>query len=138
MAADHPAGFGDAYSIFLLRQFLLTIPREYLDAARVDGCGEWRTLLRVVCRWSSRRIAAVAPVPVLLLLERLLRPADLRQREPGAWTLSYGLESFKGAHHVNWNLTMAATLLVMAPVIILFFFAQRAFIQGVTLTGVKG
>ena len=55
-----------------------------------------------------------------------------------AWTLSYGLESFKGAHQTSWNLTMAATLLVMAPVIIVFFFAQKAFVQGVTLTGVKG
>ena len=55
---------------------------------------------------------------------------------------AYGLynnkDAFKGAHHTNWNLTMAATLLVMAPVIILFFFAQKAFIEGVTLTGVKG
>jgi multiple sugar transport system permease protein len=55
-----------------------------------------------------------------------------------AYGLYYNKESFKGAHHTNWNLTMAATLLVMAPVIILFFFAQKAFIEGVTLTGVKG
>jgi multiple sugar transport system permease protein len=57
---------------------------------------------------------------------------------PGAWTLSHGLESFKGAHQTNWNLPMAATVLVIAPVIIAFFFAQKAFVEGVTLTGVKG
>ena len=57
---------------------------------------------------------------------------------PAAWTLSYGLQSFKSAHHTNWNLTMAATVMVMAPVILLFFLAQKAFIEGVTLTGVKG
>lgn len=50
----------------------------------------------------------------------------------------FPLESFKGAHHIDWNLTMAATVLVMAPVILVFFFAQKAFVEGVTLTGVKG
>lgn len=57
---------------------------------------------------------------------------------PGAWPLSHGLGSFKGAHHTDWNLTMAATVLVMAPVILVFSFAQKAFVAGVTLTGVKG
>lgn len=57
---------------------------------------------------------------------------------PGAWTLSYGLESSKGTHHTDWNLTMAATVLVMAPVILVFFFARKAFVEGVTLTGAKG
>ena len=78
-----PMAFGDAFSIFLLRQFLLTIPREYLEAAKVDGCGDLRALLRVVLPMARPAIAAVGAVPVLLLLERLLRPADLRQREPG-------------------------------------------------------
>ena len=57
---------------------------------------------------------------------------------PSHWTLSLGLASFRGLHHVQWNLTMAATLLVTAPVLLMFLFAQRAFIEGVTLTGVKG
>ena len=65
-------------------------------------------------------------------------PQIYASENPGAWTLSYGLESFKGAHHTDWNLTMAATVLVMAPVILVFFFAQKAFVEGVTLTGVKG
>ena len=133
-----PMAFGDAYSIFLLRQFLLTIPREYLDAARVDGCGEWRTLLRVVVPMAKPAISAVALFQFFYCWNDYFGPQIYASENPGAWTLSYGLETFKGAHHVNWNLTMAATLLVMAPVIILFFFAQRAFIEGVTLTGVKG
>jgi multiple sugar transport system permease protein len=130
--------FGDAYSIFLLRQFLLTIPGEYLDAARVDGCGEWRTLLRVVVPMAKPAISAVALFQFFYCWNDYFGPQIYASENPSAWTLSYGLETFKGAHHVNWNLTMAATLLVMAPVIILFFFAQRAFIEGVTLTGVKG
>jgi multiple sugar transport system permease protein len=133
-----PMAFGDAYSMFLLRQFLLTIPGEYLDAARVDGCGEWRTLLRIVVPMAKPAISAVALFQFFYCWNDYFGPQIYASENPSAWTLSYGLETFKGAHHVNWNLTMAATLLVMAPVIILFFFAQRAFIEGVTLTGVKG
>ena len=78
-----PMAFGDAFSIFLLRQFLLTIPKEYMDAAKVDGCGELRTLLQGHPADGQARHRGGRAVPVLLLLERLLRPADLRPREPG-------------------------------------------------------
>lgn len=133
-----PMAFGDAFSIFLLRQFLLTIPDEYLDAARVDGCGELRTLLRVVLPMAKPGIAAVALFQFFYAWNDYFGPQIYASDNPAAWTLSYGLESFKGAHQTNWNLTMAATVLVMAPVIVLFFFAQKAFVEGVTLTGVKG
>ncbi|MEV7217542.1 carbohydrate ABC transporter permease [Kitasatospora cineracea] len=133
-----PMAFGDAFSIFLLRQFLLTIPKEYTEAARIDGCGELRTLLRVVLPMARPAVAAVALFQFFYCWNDYFGPQIYASDNPGAWTLSYGLESFKGAHHTNWNLTMAATLLVLAPVIVLFFFAQRAFIEGVTLTGVKG
>ncbi|GAA1402861.1 carbohydrate ABC transporter permease [Kitasatospora putterlickiae] len=133
-----PMAFGDAFSIFLLRQFLLTIPREYIEAARIDGCGELRTLLRVVLPMAKPAIAAVALFQFFYCWNDYFGPQIYASNNHDAWTLSYGLESFKGAHHTNWNLTMAATLLVMAPVIVLFFFAQKAFIEGVTLTGVKG
>ncbi|MFF9199637.1 carbohydrate ABC transporter permease [Streptomyces sp. NPDC014779] len=133
-----PMAFGDAFSIFLLRQFLLTIPNEYLDAARVDGCGELRTLLRIVLPMAKPGIAAVALFQFFAAWNDYFGPQIYASENPAAWTLSYGLESFKGAHHTDWNLTMAATVLVMAPVILVFFFAQKAFVEGVTLTGVKG
>ncbi|POX53579.1 sugar ABC transporter permease [Streptomyces sp. Ru71] len=133
-----PMAFGDAFSVFLLRQFLTTIPNEYLDAARVDGCGEVRTLLRVVLPMAKPGIAAVALFQFFYAWNDYFGPQIYASENPGAWTLSYGLESFKGAHHTDWNLTMAATVLVMAPVILVFFFAQKAFVEGVTLTGVKG
>ncbi|BAJ31255.1 carbohydrate ABC transporter permease [Kitasatospora setae] len=133
-----PMAFGDAFSIFLLRQFLLTIPKEYVEAARIDGCGELRTLLRVILPMAKPAIAAVALFQFFSCWNDYFGPQIYASENPGAWTLSYGLESFKGAHHTNWNLTMAATLLVLAPVMILFFLAQRAFVEGVTLTGVKG
>ena len=133
-----PMAFGDAFSIFLLRQFMLTVPREYLDAAKVDGCSDLSVLLRVVLPMTRPAIAAVALFQFFYCWNDYFGPQIYTSENPAAWTLSYGLQSFKSAHHTNWNLTMAATVMVMAPVILLFFFAQKAFIEGVTLTGVKG
>ncbi|MEU1331657.1 carbohydrate ABC transporter permease [Streptomyces sp. NPDC005865] len=133
-----PMAFGDAYSIFLLRQFLLTIPKEYIESAKVDGCGEFRTLVKIVVPMAKPGIAAIALFQFFYCWNDYFGPQIYAAQNPGAWTLSYGLESFKSAHSVNWNMTMAATLLVMAPVIVIFFFAQKAFVEGVTLTGVKG
>jgi multiple sugar transport system permease protein len=133
-----PNWFGDAFSIFLLRQFFLTIPEEYLDAARVDGCGELRILFTVVTRLAKPAIAAVALFSFLYTFNDFFLPLLYVGENPHNWVLSLGLAQFRSLHQVQWNLTMAATLLVMAPVIILFFLAQRAFVEGVTLTGVKG
>jgi multiple sugar transport system permease protein len=133
-----PLAFGDAFSIFLLRQFLLTVPKEYIEAARIDGCSDFGAMLRIVLPLSRPAIAAVALFEFFCLWNDYFGPQIYTSENPAAWTLSYGLASFKSAHHTNWNLTMAATLLVMAPVIAVFFFAQKAFIEGVTLTGVKG
>jgi multiple sugar transport system permease protein len=133
-----PNWLGDAFTIFLLRQFFLTIPEDYLDAARVDGCGELRILFTVVTRLAKPAIAAVALFSFLYTFNDFFLPLLYVGENPQNWVLSIGLAQFRSLHQVQWNLTMAATLLVMAPVIILFFLAQRAFVEGVTLTGVKG
>ena len=133
-----PNWFGDAFSIFLLRQFFLTIPEEYLDAARVDGCGELRILGTVVLRLAKPAIAAVALFSFLYTFNDLFLPLLYAGESTHHWVLSIGLSEFRSLHQVQWNLTMAATLLVMAPVIVVFFLAQKAFVEGVTLTGVKG
>jgi len=133
-----PMLVGDAFSIFLLRQFLMTIPDTVLDAARIDGCSEWQVLLRVVVPMAKPGIAATAIFQFFYAWNDYYGPLLYTSEEQSNWTLSIALSQFKTLHHVEWNLVMAATLLVMAPVIIVFFFAQRAFVQGVTLTGVKG
>jgi len=133
-----PLAFGDAFSIFLLRQFMLTVPLAYLEAAKMDGCGDFRAMVSVVIPMIKPAIAAVGLFQFFYCWNDYFGPQIYASENPGAWTLSYGLQSFKSAHHTDWNLTMAATVLVMAPVIVLFFLAQRAFIEGVTLTGVKG
>jgi multiple sugar transport system permease protein len=133
-----PNWLGDAFTIFLLRQFFLTIPEDYLDAARVDGCGELRILFTVVTRLAKPAIAAGALFSFLYTFNDFFLPLLYVGENSHNWVLSIGLAQFRSAHQVQWNLTMAATLLVMAPVIILFFLAQKAFVEGVTLTGVKG
>ena len=133
-----PNWFGDAFAIFLLRQFFLTIPEEYLDAARVDGCGELRILTTVVLRLAKPAVAAVALFSVLYTWNDFFLPLLYVGETPDNWVASIGLSQFRSLHQVQWNLTMAATVLVMAPVIVLFFLAQKAFVEGVTLTGVKG
>jgi multiple sugar transport system permease protein len=133
-----PNFLGDAFSIFLLRQFFLTIPEEYLDAARMDGCGELRILTSVVLRLAKPAIAAVALFSFLFCFNDFFGPLLYTAENADNWTLSIGLAQFRTLHQVDWNLTMAATVVVMTPVIILFFLAQRAFVEGVTLTGVKG
>lgn len=133
-----PMLFGDAFSVFLLRQFLLTVPDEYRDAARIDGCSEWQVLLRVVLPLARPAIAAVAVFQFFYAWNDYYGPLLYTSENPGSWTLSLALSQFKHLHHVEWNLVMAASVLVTAPVVVLFFFAQKAFIQGVTLTGVKG
>jgi multiple sugar transport system permease protein len=133
-----PNWFGDAFSIFLLRQFFLTIPEEYSDAARVDGCGELRILLTVVLRLAQPAIAAVGLFAFLYAWNDFFGPLLYTGENAAHWTLSLGLSQFRTQYQVEWNLTMMATILFMAPVIALFFAAQKAFVEGVTLTGVKG
>lgn len=133
-----PMLLGDAFSIFLLRQFLLTIPDEYLDAARVDGCGEWRTLLRIIVPMARPGIAAAAMFQFFFAWNDYYGPLLYTSENEDSWTLSLGLASFRSMHHVDWNLVYAATMLSLVPIVVLFFFAQKAFVQGVTLTGVKG
>jgi multiple sugar transport system permease protein len=133
-----PNFFGDAFSIFLLRQFFMTIPKELTDAMRVDGAGEFQILMRVVVPLAKPAIAAVALFNFIYAWNDFYGPLVYLSQNTDAQTLSIALSSFRGIHHVNWNLTMAAALLFMLPIVIIFFLAQRVFIEGITLTGVKG
>jgi multiple sugar transport system permease protein len=131
-----PNLLGDAFSIFLLRQFLLTIPEEY--AARIDGCSEWRVMTSIILPMAKPAIAATGMFMFFASWNDYYGPLLYTSENTAHWTVSLGLAQFRTAHQVQWNLSMAATLLVMLPVMVLFFFAQKAFVEGVTLTGVKG
>jgi multiple sugar transport system permease protein len=128
----------DAFSIFLLRQFMLTIPQSYVDAARVDGCSEFQALTRIIVPMARPGIAATALFCFLFTWNDYFGPLLYTSEVKDQWTLSLALASFKGMHFVQWNSAMAVTLLTMLPAVVLFVFAQRSFVKGITFTGVKG
>ncbi|HJZ46133.1 MAG TPA: carbohydrate ABC transporter permease [Roseiflexaceae bacterium] len=132
-----PSFFANAFDIFLLRQFFKTIPLELSDAARVDGAAEWQIFTQVVLPLSTPVLATVAVMTFLYSWNDLQGPL-LYLNSADMMTLSVGLLQFKSLHQVHWNLMMAASAIFAMPVIVLFFFGQKTFIQGVKLTGIKG
>jgi multiple sugar transport system permease protein len=133
-----PAWFGSAFSIFLLRQFFMTIPRDLSEAARIDGCGEIGILFRVVLPLARPALAVVALFSFMVVWNDFLAPLVYLQR-PEQFTLALGLDNFQSAvGGTPWHLLMAASVLVILPVMALFFLAQRTFIEGITTTGIKG
>ncbi|TPW74254.1 carbohydrate ABC transporter permease [Schumannella soli] len=133
-----PNLLGDAFSIFLLRQFFLTIPKEYGDAARLDSTGEWGVLTRVVVPMARPGIASAAIFLFFHSWNDYYGPLLYTSENPAAWPVSYGLATFRGQHGTDWSMTMAMTVVIMIPVVVIFFFAQKAFVEGIALTGVKG
>ncbi|HET9007006.1 MAG TPA: carbohydrate ABC transporter permease [Actinomycetes bacterium] len=134
-----PLFFGDAFSIFLLRQFFMTIPQELSDAARVDGASDLQILTRVIVPLAKPAIAAVALFQFLYSWNDFFNPLLYAGNSPESWTLAVALTQLTTlSRGVLWNLQMAGALLFTIPVIIVFFFAQKVFVEGVTLTGVKG
>ena len=134
-----PLFFGDAFTIFLLRQFFMTIPEELSDAARVDGANELQILTRVIVPLAKPALAAVALFQFLYSWNDFFSPLLYAGSNPDTWTLAVALTQLTAlSRGVLWNLQMAGSLLFTLPVIVLFFFAQRVFVQGITLTGVKG
>jgi multiple sugar transport system permease protein len=134
-----PLFFGDAFTIFLLRQFFMTIPEELSDAARVDGASELQILLRVIVPLAKPAIAAVALFQFLYCWNDFFSPLLYAGNNPQAWTLAISLQQLTQlSRGILANLQMAASILFTLPVLIIFFFAQKVFVEGVTLTGVKG
>ena len=131
-----PTFFGNAFIIFLLRQFFLTIPEEMCDAARVDGASEWQIFTRIVLPLSKPVLASVVVFTFLWVWNDFIGPM-LYLTDPKLFTLAIGLQDYQGRHNVAWNQMMAASIIFTLPIIIAFFFAQRTFIQGVKLTGLK-
>jgi ABC-type glycerol-3-phosphate transport system permease component len=127
---------GGAFNIFLLRQFFRTIPEELADAARIDGCSEFGIYWRIYMPLAKPALITVAIFTFLAAWNDLLGPV-IYLRSPGNWTLAQGLASFVGVFGGNWELQMAAATAMTLPIIILFFFAQRYFIRGIVLTGLK-
>lgn len=132
------AFFGNAFNIFLLRQFFLTIPEELSEAARIDGCSEFGIYLRVILPLARPALMVVALFTFLGCWNDFLGPLVYIQR-PDQYTLALGLQSFQSQHGgALWNQLMAASVLIAAPAIILYFAMQRTFVEGIATTGMKG
>jgi len=132
-----PSFFGAAFSIFLLRQFFLTIPKELSDAAKIDGSPEIGIYWRIFLPLSAPALATIAIFTFMGAWNDFLGPL-IYLNDPDKFTLALGLRSFQQAFGTRWNVMMACSIIVMLPTLLLFFFFQRYFIEGITLTGIKG
>ncbi len=131
------AGPSSVFYIFLLRQFFRTIPKDFIDAARIDGAHEFAIFWRIMIPLIKPALTVVAIFTFLYHWNDFLAPL-IYLTAPQNYTLSVGLAAFKGLYQTNWNYLMAASTVTVIPVLILFFAAQRYFIQGVVLSGLKG
>lgn len=128
---------GHAFGIFLFRQYCLTIPLDFDEAARVDGANAFRIWWSIILPLSKPVLATIAILAFIHHWNDFLRPLvflldkDLR-------TLAIGLRLFRSEYLVQWNLMMAASALMLLPILVLFFAAQRYFVQGIVMSGIKG
>ena len=132
-----PTFLGNPFFIFLLRQFFLGIPAELSDAARIDGAGELRILTQVIIPLSWPALITVGLFTFIDKWTDFFGPLVYLQ-DPSLQPLSLALQTFQSAHKTDWPLSMAASVVITAPLVIIYFFAQRKFIEGITLTGIKG
>jgi multiple sugar transport system permease protein len=133
-----PAFFASAFSIFLLRQFFKTIPMELSEAAKIDGASEFRIFVDVVAPLAKPALSVVALFTFMGTWNDFLGPL-IYLVDQNSFTLSLGLAAYQTQHGgTPWNLLMAASLMVILPVIVVFFLAQKTFIQGISTSGLKG
>src|SRR3954469_9333273 len=132
-----PAFFANPFYIFLMRQFMLGIPKELSDAARVDGASEIQTFWKVILPLTKPAVVVVAIFAAVGAWNEFLLPL-LYLQDNSKYPLAVGLAFFTSEHDVAYNLLMAAAVLVVLPVVVLFFLGQRYFVEGITVGGVKG
>lgn len=134
-----PHLFGSAFYVFLLRQFLLQFPRDVLEAASIDGAGPWRTMWTVVLPAARPALATVAIFSGVAAWNDFLGPLIYLQ-DQSVQTLSIGLQAYRlreATEDVQFNVLMAASLMIVIPLIVLFFLFQRHFLRGITLGSFK-
>jgi ABC-type glycerol-3-phosphate transport system permease component len=139
-----PNWMGVPYFIFLLRQFFLTIPMDLSDAARIDGANEFGIFLRIILPLSIPALAVVALFEFMYAWNDYLGPL-IYLRDSDQYPIAVGLEQMRSHMHamgtfipLQWPRLMAASAVTILPVVLLFFFAQRMFVEGITLSGIKG
>lgn len=132
-----PTFLGDAFFIFLLRQFFLTIPEELSEAGRLDGLTEWGIFFHIIMPLSKPALATVALFQFIASWNDFNGPL-LYLSDPQKFPLAYGLEQFISSYSDQTHLLLAAATMFTLPIVLLFLFAQRTFLQGIATTGLKG
>ena len=128
---------GGVFNIFLLRQFFRTIPVDLSEAARIDGASELRIYWQIMLPLAGPALAVVAIFTFINTWNDFLGPLIYLSSQTN-YTIALGLATFKGMYATQWHYLMAASTVMIVPIIVLFFLAQRYFVQGIVLTGVKG
>ncbi|MGO4760166.1 carbohydrate ABC transporter permease, partial [Streptomyces sp. 2MCAF27] len=132
----HRAAF-TALGVFLLRQFFLGIPRDYEEAARLDGANRWQTFIRVIVPLAVPAIATLAVFKFISQWNNLLWPLVISNSD-ATRTASVGLQVFQSTNGTQWNLLLMAATITTVPLILLFFLTQRWFVKGITMSGLGG
>lgn len=132
-----PTFFGNPFYIFLLRQFFMTVPRDLEEAAQIDGASTLQTLWYVLLPVMRPALATVAVFAFQAAWTDFLPPL-IYLHDQTKYTISLGLSFFRSSYDVRWNYLMAASFVTMLPMVFVFFVAQKSFIEGITLTGIKG
>lgn len=132
-----PCFFGNAFYIFLMRQFLIGIPKEITESARIDGANEFKIFLRVIVPISKPVITTVVIMSFMKAWNDFLGPLVFLANDK-LYTLSLAASMLRSNLDPNWELLLALGALMVTPVLILFFLLQRYFIQGITMGAVKG
>lgn len=132
-----PAFFGYPFYIVILRQFMLTIPDELLEAAEIDGAGRWKIYRTIILPLSRPGIATITIFTFMSTFSDFLGPL-LYANNSDHYTLSLGLYSFMNEHSVDWAGMMAAATLLMIPILVVFLFCQKYLMEGISTSGLKG
>lgn len=141
-----PSWFGHAFYIFLMRQFIMTIPIELDDAARIDGCGTFRIYWNIILPLSRPALGTIAIFSFQSKWNQFFEPL-IYINDKNKMPLAVGVRTFRSAlmlpggtttYNISWSHLLAATVVMVIPIIAVFFLAQRAFIQGIVVSGVKG
>lgn len=132
-----PHFFGGALYIFLLRQFFMTIPMELSEAAHIDGASEFRIYGSIILPLAKPALATVAIFEFIARWRDYLGPL-IYLNDQKLYTLSLGIYEYRSQYGAEWGLLMAASVLITLPIVLLFFFLQKTFVQGIALTGIKG
>jgi multiple sugar transport system permease protein len=132
-----PAFFANAYDVFLLRQYFLTLPRELDDAAKIDGAGPWRILTSIILPQSWAVIVAVAVFHLVFTWNLYFEPLLYLSAKPELQPIATGLSAFNSIYGSSPELVQAATLMTIVIPMVIFFLAQRAFMRGIVITGVE-